>query len=75
MMKYPCRKTVRFTKQTQSDLDRFCHHHRINESEYIRISLQKCLYADMRNNQKTTQRRWFGCDVNLRNIDRFLNRQ
>ena len=52
MMKYPCRKTVRFTQQTQSDLDRFCHHHRINESEYIRNSLQKCLHADMRNKQK-----------------------
>ena len=48
MMKYPCRKTVRFTQQTQSDLDSFCHHHRINESEYIRNSLQKCLHADMR---------------------------
>ena len=51
-MKYPCRKTVRFTQQTQSDLDSFCQHYRINESEYIRNSLQKCLYADMRNNQK-----------------------
>ena len=28
------------------------HQHRINESEYIRNSLQKCLHADMRNNQK-----------------------
>ena len=52
MMKYTCLKTVRFTEQTQSDLDKFCHHHRINESEYIRNSLQKCLHADMGNNQK-----------------------
>ena len=66
MMKYRCRKTVRFTQQNQSDLDRFCHYHRINESEYIRNSLQKCLHADMRTNQKkSTQRRWIDCDLNL----------
>ena len=52
MMKYPHRKTIRLDDELLTGLGQFCDKYRINESEYIRTSLQKCLDADMRNNQK-----------------------
>ena len=35
--------------------------------------MSSCRYAEQ--SKKTTQRRWFGCDLNLRSIDRWLRKK
>jgi len=49
MVKYDYQRSIRMTNEVKDSLEQLCEEFRLRESEYIRLSLEKCLYADMQN--------------------------
>lgn len=49
MKKYEYQRSIRFTEPVRESLEEICDAYRINESDYIRISVQRCLMNDLEN--------------------------
>ena len=49
MVKFDYQRSIRMTNEVKNSLEKICEFYKVNESEYIRLSLEKTLYADMRN--------------------------
>ena len=49
MKKYEYQRSIRFTKPVRESLEEICDAYHINESDYIRISVQRCLMNDLEN--------------------------
>lgn len=49
MKKYEYQRSIRFTEPVRESLEDICDAYRINESDYIRISVQRCLMNDLEN--------------------------
>ena len=47
MKKYEYQRSIRFSEPVRESLQEICDAYRINESDYIRISVQRCLMNDM----------------------------
>lgn len=47
MKKYEYQRSIRFSEPVRKYLEEICDAYRINESDYIRISVQRCLMNDM----------------------------
>ncbi len=50
MIKFDYQRSVRMTEPVRQSLEKVCEVYRVNESEYIRTSLEKCLISDMEKN-------------------------
>jgi hypothetical protein len=53
MKKYEYQSSIRFSEPVRESLEEICDTYRINESDYIRISVQRCLMNDMQENVLT----------------------
>ena len=49
MVKFDYQRSIRMSNEVKNSLEKICEFYKVNESEYIRLSLEKTLYADMRN--------------------------
>lgn len=49
MVKFDYQRSIRISNEVKNSLEKICEFYKVNESEYIRLSLEKTLYADMRN--------------------------
>jgi len=47
MKKFEYQRSVRFSEPVKESLQEICHTFRVNESDYIRTSVQRCLLDDM----------------------------
>jgi len=47
MKKYEYQRSIRFSEPVRESLEEICDAYRIIESDYIRISVQRCLTNDM----------------------------
>ena len=50
MVKYDYQRSIRMSNEVKDSLEKICEVYKVNESDYIRHSLEKTLSADMRNN-------------------------
>ena len=48
MVRYDYQKSIRMSNEVKDSLEKICEVYKVNESDYIRLSLEKTLYADMR---------------------------
>jgi len=46
MKKYEYQRSIRFSEPVRESLEEICDAYRINESDYIRISVQRCLMQE-----------------------------
>lgn len=49
MVKFDYQRSIRISNEVKNSLEKICEFCKVNESDYIRLSLEKTLYADMRN--------------------------
>jgi len=49
MVKFNYQRSIRMSNEVKDSLKKICEVYKVNESDYIRMSLEKTLYADMRN--------------------------
>ena len=49
MVKFDYQRSIRMSNEVKNSLEKICEFYKVNESDYIRLSLEKTLYADMRN--------------------------
>ena len=49
MVKFDYQRSIRMSNEVKNSLEKICEFYKVNESDYIRQSLEKTLYADMRN--------------------------
>ena len=50
MIKYDYQRSIRMTEPVKESLEKICEVYRVNESDYIRTSLEKCHIADIEKN-------------------------
>ena len=53
MKKYEYQRSIRLSEPVRESLQEICDVYRINESDYIRISVQRCLMNDLHENGLT----------------------
>jgi len=49
MVKFNYQRSISMSNEVKDSLKKICEVYKVNESDYIRMSLEKTLYADMRN--------------------------
>ena len=49
MVKYRYQRSIRMSDEVKDSLEKICEVYKVNESDYIRHSLEKTLSADMQN--------------------------